>query len=114
MSLARADLADDQQAHAIARVVLLRELRSGEMSKRQRGIGSGKICRITGKFTMLVASKDVRRRQQSLVSSPQLAVAARDSPVFGRARAGGKSLPSCAFAEGTNLGLRRRQHQSSS
>jgi hypothetical protein len=44
-----------------------------------------------------------RRRQQALVARPQLAIAARNPPVPGRACLRRKSLPSRSFAQRANL-----------
>ena len=48
MSLAGADLPDDQESHAIARIILLRKPGGGEVGKRERGMGAWKIRSVTG------------------------------------------------------------------
>jgi hypothetical protein len=66
-------------------------------------MGSGKVCCITGEFAMLVSLGDARRRQQSLVPRPQLAIAPRHPTVSGRTGAGGKRLPACPLTQRANL-----------
>ena len=101
VSLAGANLADDQQARAIARIVFLCKLGSREMSERQRGMSARKIRGVAGEFAMFVTLRYARRRQQSLTPRPQLAIAARDSAVFGRARGwrGASSIPCPRIAD---------------
>src|SRR5580700_9092826 len=81
------------------------------MGELQRAIGSGKVCCVTGEFTMLVAAGDVRCRQKVLITRSQLAIAARHTAVFGCAEPGWKRLPTSAFTEWANFHLGLEQHQ---
>jgi hypothetical protein len=47
---------------------------------------------------VLVAPRNIRRRQQCLVAPAQLAITARNPPVFGSTGAGRKGFPSSALA----------------
>jgi hypothetical protein len=60
---------------------------------------------------VLVAPRDIRRCQQRLVPPAQLAITARDPPVFGSAGAGRKGFPSGALAQGADLCLCPGQYQ---
>ena len=106
MSLARADLADDQKPGAVAWVVFLDKLGSSKMAKAQRRMGSGKIWCVAGEFAMLIPSRDVSRYQLRLSSGAQLAVAARHPAVFlvtGRIRVVRNRFPACAGAYRANF-----------
>ena len=66
-------------------------------------MGSGEVCGVAGKFTMLVAPRNARRGQQRSCPRQLLAVAAHHAAVsvlvFGRAGTGGNRLPACPCAE---------------
>lgn len=105
MSFAGADLADDQQTCAIARIVLLGEFAGGEMRECQRRMGAWEIRGVAGELAMLVTAWNIGRGQQTFIAFAELAIAARDAPIFGRPWLRWQSLPSGAFAQRANLSL---------